>query len=688
MKKYFIGILFAVIFFVVGLLTLSNYGLNWDEPNHFMRGQALLYFLGTREKSYDNLDVPRRSQWQNDQQNGVYYFDRMKATHPTLNDIFAAFTNYVFYQKLGWVGDLQAYHLFEVFVSSLLVFLVFYITSSNYGKFAGIISALSLSLYPLFLGESRFNIKDPIEASFFSFSVFFIYLALNEVKYIYFLLAGVFFAFAAGTKFNAFFIPFVFLPYILIRFFPDLKKFKLKAFQKIPKKFYLFSIFAIFISILIYIYFNPMLWNDPIGKFLNEQVKYYKSIGTGINYTPAYLFHGFNLYPLFFIAISTPLIILFLSIIGILWAIKRVFKEKKELSLLILLWFLVPIIRVTVPGSSVYNGSRQIMEYVPAMALLAGLGANGIGTLLQKIFFKILKKSKWVSVAQIERRIKIVIQLFIIFLFLPLASKVVQLHPNENVFMNSLIGGLKGAVDRKVPGAGQTLGNAYLQGIFWLNQHAEQNAIYKAAEGVSSNFPKQFARNDLKIAQYFSGMDKKGEYMMEIYYAGFPLPGYKIEYLEAFLDPVYIYKVDGVPLLKLWKNDIQHTKKGFINEKVENNIKTFGEEKIGSIKIILQKPAFITRVGINHGSNNCSKEMLGSISYSLDDKIYRYASNGLADDQGYYASTLQNDSTFVYFFSATPAKYIQIIPSDPNSCLLRYTSIYVKSLKNILPSYE
>lgn len=666
MKKYLLGVLFATVFFVIGVLTLSHYGLNWDEPNHFMRGQALLQFLSNGEKTYENLNIPRRSQWQNDQQNGVYYLEYMKATHPTLNDIFAAYTNHIFYQKLGWLGDLQAYHLFELFVSSLLVFLVFYIASSNYGKFAGVVAALSLALYPLFLGEAHFNIKDPVEASFFSFSVFFIYLALNKLKYIYFILAGVFLALAVGTKFNAFFIPFIIVPYVLVRFYPEIKKLKFRVIKKIPPKFYLFSLLAVFISVLIYLYFNPMLWNDPVGKFLNEQMGYYKSIGVEKNYEPTYLFYGFNTYPSFFISISTPLIILFLSVVGIYWAIKRNSKEKEKISLLILLWFFVPILRVTVPGSSIYGGVRQIMEYIPPMAILAGLGAEGISNLF--------RKNK-----------KVLVQVMIIFLFVPLLVKVINLHPNEDVFMNSLIGGLKGAIAKEIPGAGSTLGNPYLQGIYWLNQNAEEGAIYKAAVGMSSNFPNRMGRDDLKIAQQFSGLEKKGEYMMEIYYVNFPIPIYKVEYLETFIDPVYVYKADGVPILKVWKNDAEHTKQGYLNEKTEKNIKVTGGKNKGSLSIQLEKPTYLTRLEITHSDINCLEDVPGAIIYSLNGEEMKLAPFALYKDEDLYAESLQKNNLFVYLFNAYPAKYIQLTPNDPNSCLLQYKKVSVKSLQDINP---
>ena len=679
-KNIILGILFAQAFFLSGLFTLSDYGLNIDEPNHFMRGQALLHYMRTGEKTYENLDVPRRSQWQENSQNGVYYLEKKTASHPTANDISAAFFNFVFYQNLGWVGDLQAYHLYEVFVSSLLVFLVFLIASSYFGTFAGIVSAISLGLYPLFLGESSFNIKDPVEATFFSFSVFLIFLAFNKKRFSYFILSGVFFAFAAGTKFNAFFIPFIFLPYLLVRFSPDLEKYKLAVFKKIPIKIYAISIFSILISFSIYLYLNPQLWLDPIGKIINEQLLFYKQSGVGTNYQPDYLFYGFNLYPSFFITISTPVIILFLSIVGVFAALKRIPKERDKFSLLLLLWFAIPIIRVTIPGTTIYTGVRQIMEYIPATAILAGLGATYLVSIIDKYFVKLTRK----------RLSHLAIKAFILALSLPLLFKLIQIHPNENVFMNSLIGGLPGAVEKQVPGAAETLGNVYLQGLWWLNENAEKGASYKLPLGLSSNIPTQFARKDLKLAKYYSGMERRGEYMMEMISVDFPPPrfSYNYRYLENFVNPVHEVKVDGVTLLKVWKNDLEHTKKGYIHEKEEDGIQVLGKEE-GYIKIILREPSYLTRLEIEHENTNCLLEGGGSIFYSLDDNEVRYArgqiENSRGTFQGSYADSLQTDNFFVFFFVASPAKFIQLVPDDPRSCLLSYRNITVKSLRDLKP---
>src|SRR3990167_10265356 len=138
---------------LIGIWTLGHYGINWDEPYHYRRGQAFLHFFLTGKKTYEGLpkypplagdsDNPgfrdaeknweelkenpglsdpefRRSFYQDDSWNGEYFIDIEKSYgHPPLNGILASVFNKVFYQKLGLLGDLESYRLFIVVAVSL-----------------------------------------------------------------------------------------------------------------------------------------------------------------------------------------------------------------------------------------------------------------------------------------------------------------------------------------------------------------------------------------------------------------------------------------------------------------------------------------------------------------------------------------------------------------------------------------
>ena len=115
----------AFIFFLVTFFTLWDYGPSWDETLHFSRGQVYLNFFLTGKKEYQNLANDRKSFYQLDYQAGDFWFiPSENGGHPPVNGILASLFNYIFYQKLGLITDINSYHLFNILISSFLVFLV------------------------------------------------------------------------------------------------------------------------------------------------------------------------------------------------------------------------------------------------------------------------------------------------------------------------------------------------------------------------------------------------------------------------------------------------------------------------------------------------------------------------------------------------------------------------------------
>ncbi len=558
-----------LLFFVIGLFTIREYGINWDEPAHYLRGQSLLRYFLTGKKDYTDLPkllihygpytgeplpgivLPddktfRRSIYQfdrNGDQFTFYYWERQIGSHPPLNGLLASVTNYLFYQKLGIVGDIEGYHVFIVAISALLVFLVVYITYQEYGIFAGIVAGLSLVLYPLFFAESHVNIKDPVEAAFYALTIYAFYKVVSTKNILWAIIASISTAFALGTKFNVVFAPFTMAAWFVCYLFGKKEKFRILSSPTL----WISIIGMIVLPFILLTAIWPSLWGNPVKGFL-EVVGFYRDIGYGTTYQPQLFLTiaGFNTFPLRAIVYATPLVTLFLSFVGIIYSARYGWKGKNKVSLLILFWFLVPIIRVSIPHASIYAGARQIMEYIPAMAILAGIGANAV-------YNSYKNYSHYIRIA-------------IILMFLPIAIKIVSLHPNQNVYMNPLVGGLKGAQARNFPDWGVTLGTVYWQGVQWLNTHAEPSAKLTLGKGLLANVPRNQLRQDIQfLPTFFSGEKKNGEYIMEVidYYWVRDVSGEKRAYLET-LEPVFNVTVDGVPILMIWKNDWIHTKKQFL----------------------------------------------------------------------------------------------------------------------------
>ena len=121
---------------------------------------------------------------------------------------------------------------------------------------------------------------------------------------------------------------------------------------------------------------------------------------------------------------------------------------------------------------------------------------------------------------------------------------------------------MKGASDRNFPDWGTTLGSAYKGGIDWINQHVEKNGRVALVSGLVSNVPRISIRRDIYFGEsHYSGEKKSGEYLMEVtgYKWDQNIPLEKKKYIERLV-PVYEEKVDGVAILKIWKNDIAHTR--------------------------------------------------------------------------------------------------------------------------------
>lgn len=709
-----------VLFLVIGIITISHYGINWDEPYHFMRGQAYFHFLTTGKEDYSDLEAyPRLStdcpEWVKKKSNcylspgGVadivssddkapiyedginelqknrktkrsfFQFDtypfsdfkKLDGGHPPVGGILAASTNYIFYQKLGLMGDIESHHLAEVLSAFLIVVAVAVLVYKKFGVFASFVSSFSLASYPLFFSESHFNIKDPLLASFFGLTIILFYSGIKKRKVLFIFLSAIFLGLATGVKFNTFFLPFIIGPWLMFYFAKEFFRGKTKKIKiDFIRKNILIGITVFLVPLIAFLVFYslwPFLWEDTWAN-LNKIFGYYKQIGLG---TPAemtsYIKKGWNTYPVIWITYTTPIPVLIFLVVGIGKSIHKFFKGD-DFSLLILLWFIVPILRVSWPNTSIYGGVRQIMEYVPPMAVLAGIGAGYLVDFARKAF------GKKESAANIAKLLVTASLFFVIF-------EMARIHPNENVYFNQLVGGIAGAKQKNIPYWGNTYGNVYLQGVNWINKNVEPNAKLGLAIGTMGNIPKLKLRADIEFFNgHWSGTKREGEYEIELDFEWPPKKWYSFQYMDVFLEPVYIAEVDGVPLLKIWKNDLAHTKKGFEKERyfIAKNI-DYSEKKV---LVDMGKEIFLTSIKIEHSSRNCESIKGGYVAVSLDGVKWEYEADPLVAQVPSVRDIFDED-TFIFLFPARKARYILIDPKLDNSCLLGSPRIEIKGLEKL-----
>lgn len=712
-----------IIFLIVGIATLSDYGMNWDEPLHFMRGQAYLHFYLTGEKDYkDLLPYPRlsdecedwvsdcsitpspsdkeeyredkrlygeavwlknetdnrkkRSLYQHDIYTYNYFINEGDSGHPPANDIMAALSNYIFFQKLGVLGDIESYQIFEVFSAFLIVAGVAIFSYLEFGLFSSLVASFSLATYPLFFSESHFNIKDPVEASFFGLAIILFYFGSTKKKWYLMLFSSVIAGLALGTKFNALFLPFVVVPWLIFYCYKLIKKEGgLKIGKKELKKslpLILSVLFYPVIVLVIFYTFWPYLWQDPMGHTA-EIINYYRSIGTSL---PAkmqnFLLDGWNTYPVIWILYTTPIPILLLTFSGVMWSLFQIIWKKKYVFLLVLLWFLVPIIRVSWPKAAIYGGVRQIMEFIPPMAILAGIGAKYlVGRLENRI-----KRGKWTN-----NLVKFAIVASLVFVM----GEMIAIHPNENVYFNQLVGGLSGAKEKQIPSWGNSYGNVYLQGTEWINENAEPNARIVLPVGTMANISKLHLRSDIVVYNGdWSGPKNRGEYAVEMVYDWPQSNWYSYAYYDVLLEPIHEVKVDNVAILKIWKNDPEYIRKEF--EVTRRFYPTYKKPSDNQLIIDLGKETFLSKVTINYSVNYCQGLSPTSfIATSMDKKDWKREQIPLGWIQfqdealGRVEDDLvSDDNTLIYLFAAKKARYILIDSQVEGACIFKNPHVEIQ----------
>jgi hypothetical protein len=656
-----LSIIFGLIFFIAGLLTLTHYNINWDATNHLPRGQAYLHYFLTGKKDYSDRPAWKKY-WQNPdylfvhsdipksevtnrsiyEQDGTTFNDLINSDgygHPPVSDILSSFFNVVLFQKLKLINDVDSYRIYGVLLSSLLVGLVYFWSSKIYGKLAGVISVLSLSLYPLFWAQSHFNTeKDIPETVFIGFFLFSFWKAVTTKKIIWIIFAAIVFGLGLGTKLNILFSIFVILPWFLIFF-------GRKIFERKNIGFIIFLGIIPIVGVLVLVTSWPYMWADPITG-LTKMFTFYKDIGSS-NVTPSLLpFGPINTFAIQTVVFATPPLILILAFFGI-------FNLKNKTSLLFLLWFIVPILRVSLPGTNIYGGVRQIMEYIPAMAILAGAGAT--------FLFRKVKKMKF---------------LFVILTFIILLLPLIKLHPNEEFYFNFLIGGLSGAKAKNYPSWAENYGSAYRQAVSWIDKNAPTGSEVVLPYELMPNIPSFFMRGDITFSNTLrSGYLRKGEYAIGLITEGVDDRSYYDAYLNRFLNPVYEAKVNGVDIIKVWKNDDQHLKNP-LRDKLSTNV-SYKVTDLG-ILVDIGRVEKVSRLEIDYKDGLCPRLKEGVIQLSVDNKEWLRLPGDLPDDWRISLIGEQpKGGKFVEPFVGQNARYISLTLTPADTCLKRVQNVRV-----------
>lgn len=159
-----------------------------------------------------------------------------------------------------------------------------------------------------------------------------------------------------------------------------------------------------------------------------------------------------------YVLVTTPPAVLALALAGLVWAVSRQVRAPlgahARLLALLELWLFAPLLLPFVLRPNVYDGMRHAIFVLPALALLAGLGAAAL--------------VEWARPGWPRRAAA---ALLLVACALPVPS-LVRLHPYQMTYFNAFVGGVAGASGRYETDYWLS---SYKEAIEWVNERADDH---------------------------------------------------------------------------------------------------------------------------------------------------------------------------------------------------------------------
>lgn len=506
------------IFISIFLIYLSkDYSITWDEPNiqdqyGLLSANWFLHLGRTNIKAWNGYDT--------------FY-------GPFFETIIG-FTQIIFNQFNHW--DIRT---LVTTLAGLLTLVGLELCSIELGfPFMGILSSLILLLTPRYFGDIFGNSKDIPFAVGMLFTLWAILKIVNNYKNKYVwnsILLGVIIGLTSATRINGIIIwTSMILLYLWIWWGMQFKN----KFKGINIRYELIKQIKIFIIVYIVFYITillvwPFILESPIIHFL-QAIKTMAKVewdgrttifnGNIISASPSPWY-----YIVGWIGITTPIITLILTLIGIIVIFKDLIlkKDKKNFLLLLILFsFCIPVIISIFIHASVYNGIRHFLFVIPPMCLIASYG-----------FIMCFKYIKLIGKYYLYTFIGI-----IILCYFSVTICMIRLHPYEYVYFNEFVGGLRGAYGKYDT---DYWGASYRECVQWLSTNYKQYS--------DSNIIKVYAEhpdNQTQIKIYSPTnfvIDRNPDFYLLL--SSFKIPPEYANYSNI----VYEVKRDGTPLCTILK---------------------------------------------------------------------------------------------------------------------------------------
>jgi len=514
------------IFLVV---ELPRYGLTFDVPYEFSRATAYVErFLSGRT---DPLQSPpeRRPPWH------VLSWDTAKnsltlSLHASLPSMIAAVSGKLFFEKLGLLGAVDAFHLgLTILWLGLLVYFYLCLRQLHDGAVA-LLASIVLALAPRVVGEVHNNMKDVPAMAFSTLALLEVAVAVVHARPRRLYAAATLFGCALASKLSAAtaMVPAAVLLLLWHR--------AGGLWPRVPRGYWVPLVVAPLVALSIVVACWPYLWALPpelwdrlenlrahLGLRVRDEVR-------------------ISSYPLAMVLYTTPPAVLALALASLTApeALNRQGRATRFLYWYYAGWLAWVLFSFSVSRVQLFDGIRHFLLVWPPLAILAAVGAVHCG--------------RWLGRGGATRRLAAGGGL--VLLGGSLVHPLVRYHPYEVTYFNALVGGLPGATTLDFGDAVDDFeardywGTSLRAAVGWANAHLPAGAY------VSFGVPPMVGdyyelRADLQPVEWEPGTTYAPHYAIFICRSRW-YRGLEHAALERG-EPVYEVEVEGVALSVVYR---------------------------------------------------------------------------------------------------------------------------------------
>lgn len=500
MRLVLIGFLLLLL---THILLLPSYGLTWDFHFHFFGGAHL---LGLSWQEVEPRDLKYTPPDPRHPQTVTLPYGAFVTVPPILS--------YLLNKNLNILAPDVAYNLPIVVWGVGGIAVLFFFLRQALGARTAVVASVFLTLMPRYFSDLHNDMKDVPMAAVFAINMWLVWRLISYRRLRDCLLAIAAFALAFNTKINALFIPPIYFALALVR-------------RLTIRLTLLYLIGAPVAALALF----GLIWHDLPGQLAHL----WYTFAVGANNIEVLLngtiyYSGQNVpwyYPYWYLAITTPLPILLFFPIGLISLIRQI--RTKQIALLLILWFFVPLTRYLTPRVAVIDGIRHFEEVLYPLSAIAAVGVASVARVL----------GRWLPRAGIR--------LISLIGLISLIWNLVSYHPFQITYFNELVGGIRGAWGKYDL---DYWGGSQKYAVAWINKNTPPGSVVSIV--MAADVAARYLRSDL-LPRLNTTAPQDADYVVLLNRQSF-FSRYHIEEYRQTHTPLTSISTQGVALVWIYKN--------------------------------------------------------------------------------------------------------------------------------------